>query len=238
VPDDPHRHPSIVRLKRVAIALGPLVEQVVFIGGAITPLLQTDPPFGEARPTKDVDAVTASATYGDVGRLHEALRAQGFRQDPGETQHLHRWTSPDGDWLDLVPSGSHPGGSGQEWDRFALQSGVSVDLGDEVMVRHASAPAFLALKWAAYRDRGVTDPFASHDLEDILALVASRATMVREVAGCPERQRVFIGEGLDTLLTDPRLPDLLAGHLNNAQDPAGTAQRVLSRLEAIRAAIR
>ncbi|MCU0381989.1 MAG: hypothetical protein MUE58_12445, partial [Chitinophagaceae bacterium] len=71
------------------------------------------------------------------------------------------------DWLDLVPSWSHPGGSGQEWDRFALQSSVSADLGDGVMVRHASAPAFLALKWAAYGDRGVTDPFASHDLEDI-----------------------------------------------------------------------
>lgn len=238
VPDDPHRHPSIVRLKRVAIALGPLAERVVFIGGAITPLLQSDPPFGEARPTRDVDAVTASATYADVGRLHEALRAQGFRQDPGETMHLHRWTSPDGDLLDLVPSGSHPGGSGQEWDQFALQSSVSVDLGGGLRVQHASAPAFLALKWAAYGDRGSADPFASHDLEDILALVASRATIVQEVVGCPERLRLFIGAGLETLLADLRLPDLLAGHLNNAQDPAGTAQRVLSRLEAIRAAIR
>lgn len=230
MPDDPRRHPSIVRLQRVALALGPLAERVVFIGGAITPLLQSDPPFGEARPTRDVDAVTASATYGDVGRLHEALRARGFRQDPRETMHLHRWTSPDGDWLDLVPSGSHPGGSGQEWDQFALQSSVGVDLGDRVVVRHASAPAFLALKWAAYLDRGAADPFASHDLEDILALVASRAAIVQEVAGCPERLRAFIRNGLDTLLADPRLPDLLAGHLNNAQDPAGTARLVLSRL--------
>lgn len=228
-------HPSIARIRRVATALGPLAEQVVFIGGAIAPLLQTDPPFGEARPTKDVDAVIASSGYGDVGRLHEALRALAFRQVLRETPHLHRWTSPDGDWLDLVPSGGHPGGSGQRWDRLALDSSVRIDLGDGIVVRHASAPAFLGLKWAAYGDRGAADPFASHDLEDILALVASRATIVEEVAATAEPLRAFVVAGAASLVGDVRLPDLLAGHLNNAQDPAGTARRVLERLRAVRA---
>jgi hypothetical protein len=229
------RHPSIVRLKRVALALGPLLERVVFIGGAIAPLLQTDPPFEEARPTKDVDGMIASTKYAEIGPLHDALRDQGFTQVLGETPHLHRWTSPDGDWFDLVPSGAHSGGSGQEWDRIALESSVAAELGDGVTVRHASGPAFLGLKWAAYLDRGIGDPFASHDLEDILALVASRATVVDELTVCSGRLREFVVARTAELLDDPRLPDLLAGHLNSAEDPAATTRLVLRRLEAVRA---
>ena len=52
--------PSVQRLKRIALALGEFAEEVVFIGGAIAPLLQLDPPFPEARPTKDIDGVVAS----------------------------------------------------------------------------------------------------------------------------------------------------------------------------------
>lgn len=93
--------PSIRRLARVARALGPLVDTVVFIGGAIAPLLQSDPPFEAARPTNDVDGVVASANYAGMQRLGVILPGLRFRQDPGNAPHLHRWTSPDGDLFDL-----------------------------------------------------------------------------------------------------------------------------------------
>jgi hypothetical protein len=41
--------PSLDRVAIVARALGDLAGEVVFIGGAIAPLLQIDPPFREAR---------------------------------------------------------------------------------------------------------------------------------------------------------------------------------------------
>ncbi len=70
-------HPSVQRIRRVAVALGELAGEVVFIGGAIAPLLQDDPPFEEARPTRDVDAVTASTSYAEVGGLHGGSRTGG-----------------------------------------------------------------------------------------------------------------------------------------------------------------
>lgn len=228
-------HPSVQRIRRVAVALGELAGEVVFIGGAIAPLLQDDPPFEEARPTRDVDAVTASTSYAEVGVLHEALRRRGFSQRPGEAAHLHRWWSGDGDAFDLVPCGEHAGGSGQEWDRLALEGSLTVDLGGGVVVRIASAPAFLALKWAAFRDRGIRDPGGSHDLEDILALIASRPTIVREVAGAAGRVRGAVAGGAAAFLRYDTLADLLAGHLNNAQDPVVITAMVRGRLEAMRA---
>jgi hypothetical protein len=229
------RHRSVQRIRRIAVALGELSSGVVFIGGAIAPLLQTDPPFDEARPTTDADGVTASASYSDVGVLHAALRERGFSQRPSVTAHIHRWWSRDDDAFDLVPCGAHPGGSGQEWDRLALEESIAVDLGDGVQVRIASPPAFLALKWAAYRDRGVGDAFASHDLEDILALLASRPTVAEEVAGSTGRLRDMVAAETATFLKVEELDDLLAGHLNNAQDPAAVIALVRSRLEQIAA---
>lgn len=219
-------HPAVLRLARVATALGDQVQEVVFIGGAIAPLLQTDPPFGAPRPTRDIDAVIASRGYWELEALHQRLTALGFRQHPSEARHMHRWVSPDGDFLDLVPAGAHAGGSGQRWDQLALDTSVDVELDPGVTVRHASAPAFLALKWAAHLDRGAADPFASHDLEDFLALLAARPGVIREVADSPTEIAGFLASAAGSLLDREDLDDLLAGHLNNADDPAVTCREV------------
>lgn len=223
-------HPSVQRIARITRALGTLAEEVVFIGGAIAPLLHTDPPFDEPRPTKDADGVTASQNYRHVGELHEMLRVRGFRQDLMERKHMHRWLSPDGDTFDLVPAGAHLGGSGQIWDSIAIETRVSLTLDDGLVIYHASAPAFLAMKWAAFEDRGQSDPLASHDLEDIFALIAARPPLVGEVRSAPAEVREFIASKTKGLLADDAYEDLAAAHLNNAQDRLRTRDRVRERL--------
>jgi predicted nucleotidyltransferase len=204
----------------------------VFIGGAIAPLLQTDPPFPRARVTSDVDGVVASQRYGDLDALGARLRARGFRQDP-HAAHLHRWTSPSGIPFDLVPAGAHPGGSGNPWDAAALDTSDQAILAGGVVIRHARAPAFLAQKWAAHHDRGREHPLDSHDLEDILALLASRPGIVEEVTAAPPEVGAYLAAQARGFLADPDAADLLAAHLNNAQDAAatiGAVRRVLERL--------
>lgn len=225
------RHPSTEGIARIAVALRELADHVVFVGGAIAPLLQTDPPFDGPRPTREVDAVIASTRYAGVGALHARLRALGFRRSPAEAGHLHRWLSPEGDMFDLVTAGDHPGGSGQIWDRLALESSVLADVGGGQIIRHASAPMFLALKLAAYADRGAADPFASHDLEDVLALLAARPGVVAETKAAALEAKEFIARSLWSLQARPDFEDLLAGHLNNAQDPARTIGRVRGWVE-------
>ncbi len=229
----PLKHPSVRRIARIAAALGDLLPDIVFIGGAIAPLLHTDSPFDEPRPTKDADAIVATTSYADVGTLQEQLRERGFRQDPGDQSHVHRWRSPQGDILDLVPTGPHLGGSGQEWDGIALETSSEIDLGLGEKVRFASAPAFLALKFAAYADRGAEDPFGSHDLEDIIALMAARPSILGEIREGPRIIRTFMKDAVTRLVQRSDLEDLLAAHLNNAQDPATVSRRVLSRFREI-----
>jgi predicted nucleotidyltransferase len=214
----------------VARALGDLRGRVVFIGGAISPLLQEDPPFPGPRPTDDVDAIAITADYADFNRLQAQLRAKGFRES-SDAPHAHRWIAPDErrTKFDLVPIGEHLGASGNPWDEAALASAVEAEIEPGLVIRHASAPGLLALKFAAFRDRGSDDPFASHDLEDILALIASRPEIVDEVASAPREIQSFIVEQVRELISRDELDDLLAAHLGNVARARAAAVIVSTR---------
>jgi hypothetical protein len=213
----------------IAAELGDLAKHVVFIGGAIAPLLQTDPPFPRARVTSDVDGVIASAAYTDLERLRARMAERGFRRGM-DAGHVHRWVSPSGIPFDLGPAGSHVGGSGNPWDAIALETAVQIEMENGATIHHVSAPAFLAQKWAAHHDRGRDDPLASHDLEDILALLASRPEIVGEVAAAPPALRDYLGQRARAFLESREAEDLLAAHLNSAQDPGSTIAAVRTRL--------
>lgn len=226
------KHPSVQRLARVARLLGPLNARIVFIGGAIAPILQAEPPFLSARVTKDVDGVAATASATDYAALQDALRARGFREAVTE-RHAHRWISPDDSLLDLVSAGDHLGASGRLWDRVAVETAMDLEIEPGVSIGHASAPAFLALKWAAFSDRGKGDPLASHDLEDILGVIASRAKIVDEVRAAPNGVRDFVREWSTWLREHRDLDDLLASNLAHAANASAAMADTRARVSAL-----
>jgi predicted nucleotidyltransferase len=228
---DPTAHPGFKRLVLVAEAVGDLRERIVFIGGALAPLLHSDPPFRGARITSDVDAIIATVSYVEAQRVQDEMVRLGFRHDLADPRHLHRWVGAVGVPFDLVPAGEHLGAASGPTDRLAVETAARTTLTTGLTIRHASAPGFLALKWAAYQDRGRKDPLYSDDLLDILALLASRPTLVAEVAAVPLELRTYVAEQSKAFFADPNADDLLAAHLNNAQDPTQTTAAVRAMLE-------
>ena len=226
--------PSLANLARVAEALGDLRDRVVFIGGAIAPILQTNPPFPKVRPTRDVDGIITSSTYSDTHRINEELVRRGFRHDMSDTAHVNRWISPDPAVpFDLVPAGSHSGGSGNPWDQIAIDTASRHELYPGLDIRHANAAAFLALKWAAHADRGTHNPRQSYDLEDLMALIASRPAVVDEVQWAPDHLRDFLHRQAVNLLADEDIDELLDAHLNNAHPKREVVKIVRARLQQI-----
>ena len=215
----------------IARALGDLAAEVVFIGGAIAPLLQTHPALPRVRATKDVDAVVASTHYANYNALEARMRELGFKTDISDAKHVHRWRAPDGTPFDLVPAGEHLGGTGSKWDRMALQTAVETEIEPGLKIQYASAPGFLALKWAAFHDRGADDPFSSHDLEDILALTVSRETVAREVQEASRNIQEHVRKGFRWLLGSADYDDLVAAHLGNAQSFKHVATVLRQRIE-------
>lgn len=203
-------------LAEVARALGGILDRVVFIGGAIAPLLQVDRPFRAPRPTDDVDAIAATLSYSEFERMGGELRALGFRE-PSGAMHAHRWTAPGPNAVkfDLIPIGDHFAASGNRWELAAIATAVRCEIEPGLNIRHASGPGFLALKLAAFRDRGLQDPRGSTDLEDIFALFASRPQIVQEMAVAPDAIRELAAEQVSALLQMPDFEDLIASHLGN-----------------------
>jgi len=68
----------------VAKRLGDLRAEVVFVGGAVTGLLITDPAAPEARKTDDVDVIVEALSYAACANLSARLRKLGFREDQSE----------------------------------------------------------------------------------------------------------------------------------------------------------
>lgn len=95
-------------------------------------------------------------------------------------------------------------------------------------INHASAPAFLALKWAAFHDRGANDPFRSEDLEDILALLVSRDGIVTEVVTGPIELLAYVQEGLSWLRNSPDYEDLVAACLGGFANTSAEIARILN----------
>ncbi len=221
------------RIANVAKALGNLTSEIVFIGGAVAPILQTHPPFDVARPTSDVDAVVATANYSSFQTLCHALQERKFRESiSDDTGHAHRWIAPDGTPFDLVPAGNHLGASGGEYDLIAIQTAQSGRLPSGQVIRFVSAAGFLALKWNAYHDRGSADPYSSHDLEDIIALVASRPDILNEVMEASVTVFRLIQDSTTAFLAMDIADDLISGAIANVWDAMVVAS-IRTRFHAI-----
>ena len=76
---------------QVARRLGDLREEVVFLGGAVTALLITDPGAPEIRPTDDVDVIAEVISHAAYGKLSERLRKLQFKEDVEEGAPACRW---------------------------------------------------------------------------------------------------------------------------------------------------
>ena len=76
-----------------------------------------------------------------------------------------------------------------------------------------SAPYFLLTKLEAFDGRGNGDYQASHDLEDVIAVLDGRPGVVTEVEQADGAPAEALRERFRALLRNPRFMDAIAGHL-------------------------
>jgi hypothetical protein len=106
-------------------------------------------------------------------------------------------------------------------------------LSSGTIIRLVTAPYFLATKIEAFDGRGGDDYLASHDLEDIIALVDGRPGIEGEVEQSDPGVRSFLAESASRFLDDALFIEAIPGHL--PPDPAGQGRVpiVLQRLRHI-----
>jgi hypothetical protein len=182
-----------------------------------------------------VDVVVEVTTYGEWAAVGERLRALGFREDRREGAPLCRWLIEDL-VVDVMPALERVLGFTNRWYRQAKKQSEERDLPGGVRIRAATAPLFVATKMEAFGSRGRGDFVASHDLEDIIAVVDGRPALVGEVKATPVRLRRSLASTAARWLEDPDFLAAVPGHLPGDLASQNRVPIVLDRLQAIAAA--
>jgi hypothetical protein len=225
---------SIDLLERGAAGLGPLVEEVAFVGGATVVLWITDPGAPAPRPTKDVDVVVEVATRRELHAFEARLRDRGFRNDI-DSRVICRWRHDEWDLiLDAMPAAGELLGFENPWQTAAMPHAASRTLPSGVEIRAVTPPYLAATKLSAFAGRGRGDHLGSRDLEDIVLLVDGRQELVSEVAAADDDVREFVAKGVGDLLDQPRFTDAIFGFLRADMVSQARAESVvLPRLRAL-----
>lgn len=226
---DTPRSPNRDRFLRTARLLRPLLTELVFVGGQVAELLVTDPAAVRVRPTDDVDVVVPVSTRTAYHAMQQRLMALGFTPDHRVGAPVCRMRTPDDLILDVMPLDAAILGFSNRWYSFAFASAATLTLEPGLDVRIASAAAFLAMKWEAFANRGAADPMSSHDLEDLITVVAGRAGIVEDVAGASQDIRDFIREQIAAFLAAEWAPAILEGNLPDARRVPGLVDAVVRR---------
>jgi len=205
--------PNLASLELAATALGPLLDELVLVGGSATGLLITDLAVPPVRATLDVDLLTEVTPLSAYYAFCQRLRQRGFVECP-EAEVICRWQKGPLK-LDVMPTDASVLGFTNRWYAEVTRSAQQHTLPSGAVLRVISAPLFLATKLESFRSRSEGD-YLHHDMEDIVNLLDGRPTIVDEVRAASAKVRDFLYDEFEALLLDTGFDDrllwLLAGH--------------------------
>jgi len=224
---------NVAMLMRVADRLNPLLDRVVFLGGAVTELLITSAGASGPRQTDDVDIVVNVLNLGEYSEtLRDELLSLGLVEDTRDGAPVCRWLMGDV-MVDIMPTRGDILDFSCEWYQTAFDSAEAFPLPNGLTIRLISPACFLATKLAAFGDRGRADPMASHDLEDVIAVVDGRSEIVGDLAGASAELQAYVAARLGRILARSDVSVLVAAHLMPEQASQARLPIVLDRIRRI-----
>jgi hypothetical protein len=203
---------TLEMVKIVARGLGDLKDRVVFLGGAATSLLITDPALPHIRTTFDVDVIVEVLSRMDYYRLEEALQERGFTQRIDSDHPVWRWSFQKV-IVDVMPTDETILGFSNRWYAQTIKNAGVVSIDVDLDIRLVTAPFFLATKVEAFAGRGGGDFLSSHDIEDIISIINGRKELVGEVKRSCRELRNSLSEIFQALLADEAFLGSIPGHL-------------------------
>ena len=197
-------------IKKIALALNELNEDVIYVGGAVVSLYINDPAADDVRPTKDIDISLSVATYAELETVREKLVTKGFSQT-SEDHVVCRFRYDDVK-VDVMNTKSIGWAPANPWfaPGFEVKESIEVE-GEKIYI--LPLPYFLATKFSAYIGRGANDPIMSHDFEDIIYILDNRMDLVEQMKKTPEDVKPFLKEQFELILSDRVKQEAIEGNL-------------------------
>ena len=197
-------------IRKIAVALGAMNEQVVYVGGATISLYINDPAADDVRPTKDLDISLAIASLGELEVIRKQLIRKGFKQSP-EDDIICRFRYEDIK-VDVMSTKAVGWAPANPWFASGFAQKEIIEIEDQ-KIQILPLPYFLASKFSAFNDRGAIDPRTSHDLEDIVYVLDNRMDIVEKLAKVPDDVRSYLADQLQRILDDRVMQEAILGNL-------------------------
>lgn len=214
--------PNLDRLALVAHALGPLRNDVVFVGGCTTELLLDPAARAGVRYTEDVDLIVDITSRRAYHELETTLRGLGFRNSPAV---ICRWEYPAGNLpviVDIMPTDASILGFSNPFYEEGFETALHLEIRG-LDIRHLNHANFLGTKLVAFDNRGHSDYLASQDMEDIVTLLdGCRELAIRISEGSSIELKTFLRGRLLELRASADFGVALTG---NCPRDAGTYAR-------------
>jgi predicted nucleotidyltransferase len=197
-------------IKKIALALGEVNDQVVYVGGAVVSLYIDDPAADDVRPTKDIDISLSLATLGELESMRELLTTKGFTQT-AEDNVICRFRYDDVK-VDVMNTKAIGWAPANPWfaPGFLLKESATVE---NQTIQILPLPYFLASKFSAYHGRGKNEPRTSHDFEDIVYILDNRLNLVEQILAARPDVKPFLKHEFENILQDTVKQEAIAGNL-------------------------
>ncbi|MBI1808345.1 MAG: hypothetical protein HYR75_00485 [Gemmatimonadetes bacterium] len=222
---------AIEAVARVATALRPILNRVIFSGRAAAELLVH--PAGQRRRLPE-DATLSLLTSVSLDRIAADLRALGLeRTARGDGADSWRFTGGVSIEIRHVETGVE---DVAPWNEYAMLLTQDTEIEPGFVVRVTGGAATAALLLDRHASASAT-PYESLAAEDLMVLVGGREQLVEEVRGAPLELRAFVAARTAALLrsgsasaliqrTDPdaaAFPAMVAAVSRRLQDLASLA---------------
>ena len=197
-------------IKKIALALGELNEQVVYVGGATVGLYINDPAAEDVRPTMDIDISLSIATIGELEYIRESLNIKGFTQT-AEDDIICRFRYQDIK-MDVMNTKAIAWAPANSWFASGFENKIQLKI-EEQAIFIIPLPYFLATKFEAYNARGKNEPRSSHDFEDIIYVMDNRTDLIHQILSANEDVKPFLKSEFESILLDKVKQEAILGNL-------------------------
>lgn len=210
----------------VASGLGLLLDEVVFVGGAVAELYVTSPGAASVRPTVDVDMVTNIVSRSELTQLEQQLRELDFANDISPDAPICRWIYQ-GIQVDVMPTEKNVLGFSNPWYLTGFTNRITANLISGTTIHILPPAIYLCTKLEATKDRGYPDLRESHDFEDIVYLLDNRPEILAEIQQSDMQIQAFLSATFQELKTNYTFDEAIRYAL------PGTTKKVHSMIEQI-----
>lgn len=217
--------PIIDILEEVALGLGELKKEVVFVGGAIASLYIVDEGVQRIRPTEDIDCVIEITSRSSYYQLEKKLEDLGFTHSMREGDPICRWKYKSY-IVDVMPDDPAILGFSNKWYKYGIRNAEKITLprGTEIFI--FTLPYFIASKIEAFDNRGGDDYRLSADIEDIITVLDGQLDF-QKLFEAPDNLKGFLKIKFEKYLKDDLFIESISCHVEPGESNLERSKRIL-----------